>query len=62
MATQPRTFGLPPLRTILAISKKEFGDHKGHLLVVHLDCGHKVEHLSNGAWKVGKRTRCEDCR
>ncbi len=62
MSTQPRMFGKPPMRTILAISKKPFGEHGGSLLVLHLDCGHTVEHMNNGYWQVGKRTKCEDCR
>lgn len=62
MSTQQHTFGKPPLRTILAISKKAFGAHGGSLLVLHLDCGHTVEHMSNSCWKIGKRTKCEECR
>lgn len=62
MSPQPSMFGKPPLRTIRAITKKQFGEHGGSLLVVHLDCGHSVEHMNNSGWKVGKKTKCEACR
>lgn len=62
MSAQPRTFGLPPARRIIAIVRKPFGDHGGHILVCELACGHKVEHLNNGVYKPGRRTRCEECR
>jgi hypothetical protein len=51
-----------PMRRIVQVVKKPFGTNGGHLLVCVLKCGHKVEHLNNHAFKVGKRTRCPECR
>ena len=51
-----------PMRTILAISKKPFGDNGGHLQVLHLECGHTTDKMSNSGNKVGKRTGCPECR
>ncbi len=51
-----------PMRRIVEIVKKPFGPNGGHLLVCVLECGHKAEHLTNSHFKVGKRTRCPECR
>lgn len=51
-----------PMRRIVEVAEKPFGPNGGHLLVCVLKCGHKVEHLRNSHFKVGKRTRCPECR
>ncbi len=54
-------FGLP-FKRIVQITEEPFGPNGGHLLVLLLECGHIVKHLRNSCWKVGRRTRCEECR
>jgi hypothetical protein len=51
-----------PFRRIVKISKEPFGPNGGHLLVLHLACGHVMKHMNTSGWTKATRTRCEDCR
>jgi hypothetical protein len=62
MRAAPRIFGRAPKRIICRIEKVPLGANGGCKQVMTLNCGHTVEHLQRNDLKVGKKTRCEDCR